>query len=435
MHRVAFHTLGCKVNQYDTYAMMEQFEKAGYTIVDFSSDADVYILNTCTVTGTGDKKSMQLTRRIRREHPLAELVLCGCLAQRQGDALLETGARLILGTQHRGEVVTLLESAIRDNVQLCAVDKLTQATPFEPLEITGQGEHTRAILKIQEGCNNRCTYCIIPSVRGGVRSRSLSHIYQEVERLALAGFREIVVTGIHLSSYGADLPDLPSLGDAIRVIARHPGIHRIRLGSLEPVVATSAFAEAMANTGKVCPQFHLALQSGSDPVLKRMRRRYNREQYLQGVANLRRYFPRCAITTDIIVGFPGETEEEFQQTMDMVRQVKFSRIHAFPFSPRVGTPAASMANPVPKPDVDRRMKSLLTLAEEQARVYETSFLGEEVEVIPETQHDHMLTGYTPEYLTVTFPGEASQLGKPTLVRITGMTVNGLTGDAEKKILE
>lgn len=428
MHRVAFHTLGCKVNQYDTFAMMAQFQQAGYTVVDFGQDADVYVLNTCTVTGTGDKKSMQLTRRIRREHPLAELVLCGCLAQRQGEQLLSTGARLILGTQRRREVVALLEQAIRDNVQVCAVDRLTRSTPFEPLEISSQGEHTRAILKIQEGCSNRCTYCIIPSVRGPVRSRPIDAIKQEVERFTLAGFQEIVVTGIHLTSYGVDLPERPGLEQAVEVIAANPGIMRIRLGSLEPVVATAQFAAALQATGKVCPQFHLALQSGSDTVLDRMRRRYHREEFLQGVANLRQAFPRCAITTDIIAGFPGETEAEFQETVDMIRQVQFSRIHCFPYSPRAGTPAATMPGQLSKAEMDRRMGILLDLSREYAAAYQKTWLGEAVDVIAETWEDGYLVGYTPEYLTVRTPGPEGLTGQSVRVRITHSEGDEMTGD-------
>ena len=428
MHRVAFHTLGCKVNQYDTFAMMAQFQQAGYTVVDFGEAADVYVLNTCTVTGTGDKKSMQLTRRIRREHPLAELVLCGCLAQRQGEQLLATGARLILGTQRRGEVVALLEQAIRDNVQVCAVDHLTRSTPFEPLEISSQGEHTRAILKIQEGCSNRCTYCIIPSVRGPVRSRPINAIKQEVERFSLAGFQEIVVTGIHLTSYGVDLPERPGLEKAVEVIAANPGVLRIRLGSLEPVVATAQFAASLQATGKVCPQFHLALQSGSDTVLDRMRRRYRREEFLQGVANLRQAFPRCAITTDIIAGFPGETEEEFQETVHMIHQVQFSRIHCFPYSPRVGTPAAAMPGQLPKAEMDRRMGILLDLSREYAAAYQKTWLGETVDVIAEIWEDGYLAGYTPEYLSVRTSGPEGLTGQTVRVRITHVEGDEMTGD-------
>ena len=254
MQTVAFHTLGCKVNQYDTQAMLEKFKAAGYTVVPFDGPADDYGLNTCTVTGTGDKTSLQLTRRLRRQSPNSELVLCGCLAQRMGAELLSTGARLILGTQRRAEVVELLEQAVREGKQICAVEALTQA-PFESLTITEQEEHTRAILKIQEGCNNHCTYCIIPSVRGPIRSRPLAEIRTEAERLAAAGFTELVLTGIHLSSYGRDLQDGTTLLDAISQVQAAEGVRRIRLGSLEPTIATPEFASALRQMDKVCPQF------------------------------------------------------------------------------------------------------------------------------------------------------------------------------------
>ena len=334
MNTVAFHTLGCKVNQYDTQAMLELFRAAGYAVVPFSENADVYVVNTCTVTGTGDKKSLQLARRLRREHPESEIILCGCLAQRKGEALLDTGARLILGTQRRSEVVTLLEKAVREGVQICAVDALTTQTPFESLTITDQEVHTRAILKIQEGCNNRCTYCIIPSVRGPIRSRPLEEVAAEARRLADTGFRELVLTGIHLSSYGRDLEGGVTLLDAIQAVQAIPGVVRIRLGSLEPTIATEEFSARLAAMDKVCPQFHLALQSGSDTVLARMARRYNARMYRAAVENLRRAFPHAAFTTDVLTGFPGETEEEYQETRDMIRFVGYAKIHVFPYSQR-----------------------------------------------------------------------------------------------------
>ncbi|MBQ7850861.1 MAG: MiaB/RimO family radical SAM methylthiotransferase, partial [Clostridia bacterium] len=310
MKTVAFHTLGCKVNQYDTQAMLEKFRAAGYEVVPFEGEANVYVINTCTVTGTGDKKSMQLTRRLRREHPDSQIILAGCLAQRKGKELLETGARLIIGTQHRNEVVTLLEKAVAEGTAISAVNELNETTPFEELSIASQDEHTRATLKIQEGCNNHCTYCIIPSVRGPIRSRPLAEITAETKRLAAAGFTEIVLTGIHLSSYGKDWKDGTTLLDAIRAVHAVEGVQRIRLGSLEPTIATEEFARTLAMMTKVCPQFHLALQSGSDTVLARMARRYNMRMYMEAVANLRAAFPMAAFTTDVLTAFPGETEEE-----------------------------------------------------------------------------------------------------------------------------
>ena len=429
MNTVAFHTLGCKVNQYDTQAILELFRAAGYAVVPFSENADVYVVNTCTVTGTGDKKSMQLTRRLRREHPESEIILCGCLAQRKGEALLDTGARLILGTQRRSEVVTLLEKAVRDGVQICAVNALTTQTPFESLTITDQEDHTRAILKIQEGCNNRCTYCIIPSVRCPIRSRPLEEVAAEARRLAEAGFRELVLTGIHLSSYGRDLEGGVTLLDAIQAVQDTAGVLRIRLGSLEPTIATEEFAARLAAMDKVCPQFHLALQSGSDTVLARMARRYNTRMYRDAVENLRRAFPHAAFTTDVLTGFPGETEEEYRQTRDMIRFVGYAKIHVFPYSQREGTPAATMPGQLSTAEKERRARELIALGDETARAYRESWLGQTVPVLLEEQDAQgRWLGYTPEYIQVTVPDSpACHQGALVRVTLTSLTEGGMAG--------
>ena len=427
MNTVAFHTLGCKVNQYDTQAMLERFRAAGYLVVPFDGEADVYVVNTCTVTGTGDRKSLQIARRLRREHPDSEVILAGCLAQRRGEELLQTGARLILGTQRRGEVVDLLEDAVQRGVQLCAVSDLTRETPFEPLSIADQEEHTRAILKIQEGCNNRCTYCVIPSVRGPIRSRPVEDIAREAARLAEAGFTELVLTGIHLTSYGRDL-DGETLLDAIEAVQNVPGVKRIRLGSLEPTVATETFAARLAAMDKVCPQFHLALQSGSDGVLRRMARRYNTTQYLAAVDNLRRAFPDCALTTDVLTGFPGETEEEYEETCAMIRRVGYARIHVFPFSPREGTPAATMPRQLPNAEKERRARALIALGRETAEAYREIWLNRTTEVLLEEQTDDgAWLGYTPEYIQVTVPdGPDCHQGALMSVRLTALTDDGMS---------
>ena len=407
--RAAFHTLGCKLNQYDTQAMLEKFRQAGYRIVPFEEEAEVYLINTCTVTGEGDRKSLQLARRIRREHPHSALILCGCLAQRKGEELLETGARLVLGTQRRGEVVTLLEKALREDTQICAVEALASA-PYEPLTVSTQEERTRAVMKIQEGCENRCTYCIIPSVRGPVRSRPLQEIRDEAVRLAAAGYQEIVLTGIHLSSYGRDLPQRETLLDAVGEVQAVGGIRRIRLGSLEPTIATAAFAEALAGMDKVCPQFHLALQSGSDTVLARMARRYNMKMYREAVACLRATFPRAALTTDILTGFPGETEEEFLETCDAVREIGFARIHVFPYSSREGTRAAQMPGQLSREEKNRRAQELIRIGHECAQRYLASWVGREAEVLLETEEEGSLLGYTPEYIRVAVPAGGKYAG-------------------------
>ena len=428
MKTVAFHTLGCKVNQYDTQAMLEKFRAAGYKVVPFEAAADVYVINTCTVTGTGDKKSLQLTRRLRREHPDSAIVLAGCLAQRKGGELLETGAKLIIGTQHRDRVVELLEKAI-ENGPISAVNELNATTPFEELTITTQDEHTRATLKIQEGCNNHCTYCIIPSVRGPIRSRDIANIREETARLVAAGYTELVLTGIHLSSYGKDLGDGSTLLDAIRAVHEVEGVQRIRLGSLEPTIATVEFSQALAAMPKVCPQFHLALQSGSNTVLARMARRYNMTMYMQAVANLRAAFPMAAFTTDVLTCFPGETEEEYEETRQTIRDVGYAKIHVFPYSPREGTKAAVMPGQLSKAVKERRTRELIALGEETAAAYQAQWVDKISTVLIEEMIGGLWHGYTPEYIPVTIADcPACVPGRIVTVRLTNPTAEGMTGE-------
>ena len=422
---VNFTTLGCKVNQYDTQAMLEQFEKHGYFASQGNAPADVYVVNTCTVTGTGDKKSLQLIRRCRRRNPQAELVVTGCLAQRMGENLRETGARLILGTQYRASVVELLEKAIAENTQIVAVDNV-EGVPYEPLFIHNHEGHTRAVMKIQEGCDNHCTYCIIPSVRGTIRSRPIEAIREEAEALAKAGFQELVLTGIHLTSYGRDLEGRPSLAEAVKA-ACVPGITRVRLGSLEPRVASEAFVEELSKLPQICPQFHLALQSGSDSVLRRMKRGYNTTQFLAAAERIRRAWPDAAFTTDVIVGFPGETEEEFADTLRFSREIGFARMHVFPFSPRETTPAAEMPDQIPESVKADRVKRLIALGDELAREYHESFIGRAVPVLLEERlPDGSMVGYTPEYIHVRVSGGES--GKVQSVRLTAIEDEGMVGE-------
>ena len=429
MPTAAYHTLGCKVNQYDTQAMEELLSAAGYETVPFSADADVYLVNTCTVTGTGDKKSLQTVRRLRREHPDSRIILCGCLAQLRGEVLLSTGADLILGTQRRGEIVSLLSRVVETGKPLCAVEPLGESTPFERLCVSRQNEHTRAVLKIQEGCGNRCAYCVIPLVRGPIRSRPMEDILEESVRLAAAGFCEIVLTGIHLSSYGRDLQDGTSLAEVIRRLQQVPGILRIRLGSLEPTVINPDFVSVMRDSDKICPQFHLALQSGSDSVLRRMRRRYNTAQYLRAVDDIRAGFPRAALTTDILTGFPGETETEFNETADMIRKVGFARIHVFPYSPRPHTEAALMPGQLPDAVRQERARQLIAVGEETAARYRCSWLGRETELLPEEMVGGCWEGYTPEYLRVRLaPGAGCVSGRPVRIRVTSVDQPTVVGE-------
>ena len=422
---VSFTTLGCKVNQYDTQAMLECFEQNGYTVVHGNAPADVYVVNTCTVTGTGDKKSMQLVRRVRRRNPQADVVVAGCLAQRLGAQLRESGARLIIGNQHRAQVVELLERAIREDTQIVAVDAL-ESIPYERLSIHRHEGHTRAVMKIQEGCDNRCTYCIIPSVRGPIRSRTLEDIRTEAQALSDAGFGELVLTGIHLTSYGRDLPERPTLADAIHAVCECEGVARVRLGSLEPVVANEAFVGSVGQLPQLCPQFHLALQSGSDAVLRRMKRRYNTTQFLAAVERLRSVWPKAAFTTDVIVGFPGETEEEFRQTLDFCEKVGFAKIHVFPYSKREGTPAAEMPDQVAENEKEKRVHRLMALEKQLATAYRESLLGETRPVLlEEPLPDGRMGGYTPEYVQVAVSGGES--GQLVSVLLTGLTEEGMKG--------
>ena len=433
MPTIAYHTLGCKVNQYDTQAMEEILEKAGFQTVPFSSGADVYLINTCTVTGTGDKKSLQMVRRIRRLHPDSKIILCGCMAQLYGEELLsKTGADLIIGTQHRMAVAELLQIVMDSGMPVCAVEPMPEHLCFEGLTVSRQNERTRAVVKIQEGCDNRCTYCIIPRVRGPIRSRPLEDIRNEIRRLSDSGFCEIVLTGIHLTSYGRDLDRSVNLNDVVDAVQQTDGIIRVRLGSLEPVVVTPDFAERLGRNSKICPQFHLALQSGSDSVLRRMKRRYNTAQYLKAVENIRSVFPHAAITTDILTGFPGETVEEFWETAELIEKVGFSRIHVFPYSSRPFTPAAEMPGQLSEAEKQRRCRELIAIGEKTALAYSRSWVGRTTELIPEEKVEGAWEGYTPEYLRVRLsPEDECTGGCPVRIRIIEAGQPVMTG----KIIE
>ena len=414
MPTVAFHTLGCKVNQYDSQAMLELFVQAGYTPRAFQDMADVYVINTCVVTGVGEKKSLQALRRAQRKNPQADVVVAGCLAQKDGEKLLAQGARLVLGNQRRGEVVSLLHQAQAEGTRLSAVDTVT-GIPYEPLTVSANDGHTRAVLKIQEGCDRYCAYCIIPYVRGTVRSRPVHDIACEAQRLADAGHREIVLTGIHLTSYGRDLDGVPLL-HAVQAAAQPSGIVRVRLGSLEPRVADDAFAQALAGVGKVCPQFHLSLQSGCDSVLYRMRRRYTADEYRAAVTTLRWHFPGCAITTDIITGFPGETEEEHRQSLAFVREIGFARTHVFPYSAREGTLAATMPHQVPLRVREQRAAQMIAQGRQSALAFMQEGVGQAAQVLFEEEEANGACGYTGTYLEVFCPG--ARPGDIRSVRLT-----------------
>ena len=399
MRTIAVYTLGCKVNQYDTEAMLEMFERAGYASVPFDSEADIYLINTCTVTGTGDQKSLKTVRRVARLHPDCAIIVCGCLAQRLADEILKMdNVRLVLGVTKRGQVVELIERALNENTRINAVETLKNA-PFEKLAVSRHEGKTRATMKIQEGCDRWCTYCIIPAVRGPVRSMPLCEVRAEARRLAEAGYREIVVTGIHLASYGRGTKD--TLIDAIAAVHDTPGVERVRLGSLEPLVADDAFARRLSEMPKLARQFHLSMQSGSAGVLKRMNRRYTPEEYLSACDTLRKYMPGCAITTDVIAGFPGETGEEFAETEAFIQRVNFARIHVFPYSRRSGTRADRMENQVPENIKHERTQKLIQIGNKMEESYVYNSVGTVQRVLFEQPAGEGLAeGYTGEYIRV-----------------------------------
>lgn len=423
MRTVAAYTLGCKVNQYDTEAMLEAFERAGYAVVDFRGDADVYLINTCTVTGTGDQKSLKTIRRAAREHPHCAIVACGCLAQREAERIAAMdNVRLVVGVQRRGEVVRLLEEAIETGTTINAVAPLKGAG-FESLFVTRHEGKTRATMKIQEGCDRWCSYCIIPAVRGPVRSMELSEVAAEAARLGAAGYREIVVTGIHLASYGRGTEH--TLLDAVRAVHGAEGVRRVRLGSLEPVTVTEDFARELAALPGLMRQFHLSLQSGSASVLKRMHRRYTPEEYRWAVDALRRHMPDCAVTTDIIVGFPGETEAEFQETLDFAEAAGLARIHVFPYSRRSGTVADRMEGQVDEAVKHQRAKRLIELGSRLERRFVSGLLGTTQEVLFEQGvGEGMCEGYTGQYVRVRAKAEPGQIADVALERADGTLALG-----------
>ena len=422
MKTIGVHTLGCKVNQYDTEAMLELFEAAGYAHVPFEGEADVYLVNTCTVTGTGDQKSLKMIRRLHREHPESDVIVCGCLAQRDAEKVLLPGVRLVIGTRQRGQVVSLYEQAVLEDRVICAVGGLKDA-PFEHLCVNRHEGKTRAVMKIQEGCDRWCAYCVIPAVRGPVRSMPLEQVREEAGRLAKAGYRELIVTGIHLASYGRERGE--RLIDAIQAVHDVPGVDRVRLGSLEPVVVTEDFCRALAAMSRLCPQFHLSLQSGSDTVLARMKRRYTAEEYLRAVELLREYLPGCALTTDVLCGFPGETDEEAAETLRFVEKAAFARIHVFPYSRRSGTMADRMPNQVPQAVKNRRAQELIALGNKLEASYAKELIGQDAEVLFEQPAgDGLCEGYTKTYVRVRAQAQPGELKTVRIVRADGALLFG-----------
>jgi threonylcarbamoyladenosine tRNA methylthiotransferase MtaB len=427
---IAALTLGCKVNQYDSRAMIERLERAGYTEIPFDGGgADAVLINTCTVTASGDQKSRQAIRRAGRLHPGAAVIVSGCLAQRDPDAvaaMFGDGVRLVLGTQRRAEIVELLEESLRRTEPLVAVDR-SIGRGFEPLSVSASAEgRARATLKIQEGCDSRCTYCVIPSVRGRARSRPVDEIGIEAARLVESGYMEIVVTGVNLSAYGKDTGGC--LADALDAAARS-GIKRLRLSSLEPGVVTDAFVERIKRVDALCPHFPLALQSGSAAVLKRMGRGYTPDGYMRAVDRLREAFPDCAVTTDILTGFPGETEEEFEETARFIKDAGFSRIHVFPYSKRDGTPAARLPGHLTNAQKAYRARALIELGRNLEQRYIKRMIGGIKPVLFERSSNGEAEGYTPEYVRVhaRADGNEAPLGAAAETRLMEITERGVRG--------
>ena len=396
------YTLGCKVNQYETQAMEQQLLALGHEIAQ--ENCDLYIINTCTVTAVADRKNRTLIRRLRREHPEAVIGVCGCYAQISTEEVQALGVDVISGSGGREAFIQLLLQAGRDK-QTVQVDQALKRRSFERLPAGGLSERTRAMLKVQDGCSNFCSYCIIPYARGPVRSLPLEQAVEDTVRLAQLGYREIVVTGIEIASWGKDLKNGETFTDLCEAICKAaPGV-RIRLGSLEPRIIDEEFCRVMSKYPNLCPQFHLSLQSGSDTVLKRMRRKYDSARYYESVELLKRYFPGCALTTDLIVGFPGETEEELQESLDFARKCGFAAMHIFPYSKRDGTPAAAMTEQIPKAVKAERAERAAQVAAQLRETYDTAMLGVEQEVLFEQTEGEFFTGHAMNGVKVYTRGE------------------------------
>ncbi|HJA70508.1 MAG TPA: tRNA (N(6)-L-threonylcarbamoyladenosine(37)-C(2))-methylthiotransferase MtaB [Candidatus Lachnoclostridium stercoravium] len=419
MRKAAFHNLGCKVNSYETEAMEQLLEAAGYEIVPFAPGADVYIINTCSVTNIADKKSRQMLHRAKKMDPSALVVAVGCYVQAAGEELaVDKAVDIVVGNNRKKDLVQILEEHFRkkEGVPDSYVIDIADTHEYEELHIDRISEHTRAFIKVQDGCNQFCSYCIIPYTRGRIRSRRPEAVLEEVKNLVANGYKEIVLTGIHLSSYGRDFPEGESVSllDLILAVEKTEGLSRLRLGSLEPRIVTREFAETLAGLEKICPHFHLSLQSGCDETLKRMNRHYTTQEYLEGCQILRQAFKNPAITTDVIVGFPGETDEEFETTEKFLRQVNFYEMHVFKYSRRKGTRADRMECQIPEQIKAERSDRLLTLEKDMSKSYRESFLGKNLEILLEDRvlvdGKTYLTGHTKEYVKAAVPCDIGKKG-------------------------
>ena len=397
MKTVAFCTLGCKVNQYETNAMMQKMIEAGYEVVDFETKADIYIINTCTVTNMADKKSRQMLRRVKEINPEAILVAVGCYAQVAKEKLEQIPEiDLILGINEKNDIVKYVEQASK-NTYVSDVLHQTEFLDFGDVTYT---EKTRAVIKVQDGCNQFCSYCIIPYARGRIRSRKPESVIKEITDVAKEGIKEVVITGIHIASYGKDFNTEYRLIDLLEEIQKVDGIQRIRLGSLEPTLITEEFVTRLKKLSKICDHFHLSLQSGCNETLKRMNRKYTTDQFRHVVELLRNAYPEVHLTTDVIVGFPGETEEEFNKTYEFLKEIKFYKMHVFKYSPRSGTVAAKMPNQIDGNIKEERSNKLIELSDENEKEYNQKYIGKEVEVLLEEREGEYLKGHTTNYMVV-----------------------------------
>lgn len=425
MKKAALHNLGCKVNAYETEAMQHLLEEAGYEIVPFTQKADVYVINTCSVTNMADRKSRQMLHKAKKNNPDSIVVAAGCYVQTsEKEVLNDLSVDIVIGNDRKHDLVRLLEEYSLDSVNDTVDDINDGKHDFEELFIDQTKEHTRAFIKVQDGCNQFCSYCIIPYARGRVRSRRFENVIAEVERLAANGFKEVVLTGIHLSSYGVDFEEATGLLELIQAVNAVKGIERIRLGSLEPKIVTEHFASELSKLDKICPHFHLSLQSGCDATLKRMNRKYTTKEYERGCELLRKYFVHPAITTDVIVGFPGETEEEFEQTKAYLEHIHFYEMHIFKYSRRKGTRAAVMPDQIDEQVKAARSEKLIALGHDMSKEFRKFYIGKNEEVLFEEKavigDKEYFVGYTKEYVKVAKKTDENLENQIVSGRISGM---------------
>ena len=430
IYTVSFTTLGCKVNQFETEAMTELLETEGFKVVPHGEISDIYIINTCAVTKESERKSRQFINKSKRINPNALVVAVGCSVQLNADKInKETEVDIIIGTKNKGNIASLIKDKLNNIEKTTDIDGFHGREDFEELRISTVHDKTRANIKIQDGCSQFCSYCIIPYLRGPIRSRNHEDIVEEVKRIAANGYKEIVLNGIHISSYGVDRKEQDAFIKLIEDIDKIQGIERIRLGSLEPNLITEEFIKRYASLNKVCDHFHLSLQSGSNSVLKRMNRKYTAEGYKKNVEIIRRYMPDAAITTDIIVGFPGETSEEFNETLEFVKAINFSRIHVFKYSIREGTKAAEMTDQIDDSVKSHRSKALIELGEDISNDFMKKFIGKNMSVLVETEkEENLFEGYTTNYLKVLLKSDITIKNQIVNVHVKNISKDFLLGE-------